>query len=1856
MTDFTLQLLHASDLEGGVDAIERAPNFAAITNFFANDADLADNTLILSAGDNYLSGPFFSAAGDTSSEAGIEVALEDAYEFIYGLEDGFFSQFSEIETDSGRVDIAIMNLIGFDASVLGNHEFDLGTFELADIIAVELAGGFIDEDGILGELENPGTLFPYLAANLDFSADPNLPFLFTDELLNIEEFVLSLDNIAELDAAAAASGNEDDFRPPEGQGNSDFLDFDKIAPSVIAEVDGEQIGIIGLTTPDLASLTSNGAVEVIGPDGAPSDPAVLQGLADIANEQVALLEAQGIDKIVLVSHLQQFSFEQALAPLVNGVDIFLAGGSDFILLDENDEPFGADEAGGPYPVITTNAEGDPAVLLSTNGEYTYVGRLVIDFDENGVLIPESINSVESGAFRTTDQGVIDVLGADNAVIESVGTIADPNNTVGEIAYVLDTVPGQVQNLTGTVEGVVEAQDSNIAGFTDVFLNGIRANVRTEETNLGNLSADANLFYAQQFDPTVTVSLQNAGGIRIQIGDLVSEAGSSESEFLPPQANDFRPEGSVSQLAISDVFRFDNSLTLQTITQADLIDQLENGVELSVPSLDNEPGQFPQIAGVAFSFDPNLPAGDRILSAALVDAEGNPTTVLVKEGEFVGDADAPIRVVINEFLAGLLGDGIDEPDGYTFEALAVADPDFADVINLEELAAPESFNQIEFSGATVNGQVDAVAEFLAANHATPETAFNIADTPVEDDERIQNLAFREDTVLPIIIGDSEATTDQTLASSDPEADLAETFNGGSGNDMISAGAGDDTVNGGAGNDLIDPGAGTNTIEAGAGDDTLQLGSGTHTVNGGEGTDTADFSASETGLTLSLDHGVAQTNGANLVFATPGTDTAEIVAFDPVSQQFFIAGGEFIDVLSSTGELVASIPVGTEVTSVAVSNGLLAAAVPADPSTDPGQVLLFEIAGLTSDSTPSQAFAVGSLPDSLAFTPDGSHIIVANEGEADGVEDEETGEFSLGEGGDPEGSISVIEVATGTVTTLDFTAFNDQQADLEAEGVVFLGQPGVDDTTVAQDLEPEFVTVSADGQTAFVTLQENNAIALIDLSGDTPILTNIVGLGTKDLSVPENALDANDEDGVFNPVTIENAVALFQPDAITTFTIDGQTFIAIANEGDGRDFDVFDLDDTTLDADDFTDPEALQDNETGVGDLEVSPGLGDTDGDGELDQIVALGGRSFSILDTEGNLVFDSENLLETLLGETFPLFFNDGRSDDAGPEPEAITVAEIGDQTFLFVGLERSAGALAFALNLVEGEITADFAGFVTVPVPGGFPLDGDLDDVTAPEGLLVIPAALSPTGQDFIVISDEEQGMTFGFNLNLGATSSTLLTEIENVIGTAFADVIAGAHSNNLLEGGDGDDILTGLDGDDTLLGGNGNDTLNGGEGTDSVDGGEGDDTIDFSEEGAGVIVDLDINSAGTSGTPSQDGALLTAPPAAGGEPIADVDDIENILGSEFGDGLFGNNEVNDIQGGLGDDTIHGFAGDDLLDGGDGTDTVLFTAAPAGVNVDLTAGTATGGAGNDQVLNFENVNGSLNNDTISGTTDNNTLFGNNGDDILAGNGGDDTLDGGEGFDTAVFAGLEADFTVTEDGVNTLVTGATGTTTLTNIEVLQFDDALDPSTLTQVDVESDGTVGSGLIFNTAPVGAGGQATATLTDDVLALGNDADFDNLVGFYQIADAVGGIDTDGDGVADLIPEDIGYAEAALASLVDNFEIRAGSSGDDDLNTTVDELGEVVLAGGQLFAPLVLANGGALGFDGFLTAEAAETDDEFNDAADFAEDQVLYFSFLGANPDGVAHLQSLGGNVFGFEDLPSNLGISDNDFNDAVFSFSFTA
>ncbi|MDJ0826330.1 MAG: DUF4114 domain-containing protein [Rhodobacter sp.] len=498
------------------------------------------------------------------------------------------------------------------------------------------------------------------------------------------------------------------------------------------------------------------------------------------------------------------------------------------------------------------------------------------------------------------------------------------------------------------------------------------------------------------------------------------------------------------------------------------------------------------------------------------------------------------------------------------------------------------------------------------------------------------------------------------------------------------------------------------------------------------------------------------------------------------------------------------------------------------------------------------------------------------------------------------------------------------------------------------------------------------------------------------------------------------------------------------------------------------------------------------------------------------------------------------------------------------------------------------------------------------------------------------------------------LFNFENLAGSALNDLLSGDDGPNLIDGRDGNDVLFGgLGGGptgDTLIGGPGNDTLFGTGDDLTIDGGDGLDVLDL--QGSTVSGNVFLDDDPTDDDFDDEGNFRNLL----GDVLIRLNSVEVVIGSGMDEGLFGSNKANSLFGGAGRDTLEGFGGNDTLDGGPDIDNVNFTASPRAVNVDLGAGTATSNGETDVIRNVENVGGSLFNDRITGDDGANDLFGDAGNDTLIGGGGPDTLRGGLGIDTVIIPGRFNDFLFDDtDKLAIVITDPeTQTVNVLDTEVIEFDDFTYRADNFQTTTRPDGTIEDGFFLDTSPFGTGNTGNIQLTEDVLSLGTEAVFDNFVGFYQIVDTDGGIDTDGDGQADLNPGDAGYAKAALQRAVDDFSLRGGSSGDPTKNTTADEFGDVVLAGGQLFAPFVIANGGALGPDDFILAEEAEDDGIFNDPADEFDDAVIYFPFIEANPDGAAHLRSLGNNVFGFEDLPSNLGISDNDFDDVIFQFNF--
>ena len=520
----------------------------------------------------------------------------------------------------------------------------------------------------------------------------------------------------------------------------------------------------------------------------------------------------------------------------------------------------------------------------------------------------------------------------------------------------------------------------------------------------------------------------------------------------------------------------------------------------------------------------------------------------------------------------------------------------------------------------------------------------------------------------------------------------------------------------------------------------------------------------------------------------TSAAEIVAFDPATRQAFVVNAQSgaVDIFdlsspnaplfSGSLDVVADVAAArgiapatlAAVNSVDVANGVVVAALAAEPSQDPGYIAFYQ----ATDGSFLSAVQVGALPDMVTFAPNGISVLVANEGEPNG-------DYSV----DPNGSVSVIAVAGGfanltdaAVTTLEFGGVMID-ADVRVTGPV--------GTTPAQDLEPEYIAVAADSQTAWVVLQENSAIAELDLSVTPPAFTRVWSTGTKDYSILGNELDASNSDDSIH-IRTWPLRGLFMPDAIATFRFNSVDYLVTANEGDGREYDTW-VDEIRIR--DIVDPgeaaatidlagiaqypgagvdadadmiEDIFENEN-LGRLKVitTEGLADASclaADGQptaactYERLVAYGARSFSIFRADtGELVFDSGSDFERITAQRLGADFNssndenddgDGRSDDKGPEPEAVTLAIINGRRYAFVGLERVGGLMVYdisepqAARFVQYITTRDFTVDAQNPDDSYNDAVGDL----GPESIEFVPASASPNGQPLLLVGNEVSG------------------------------------------------------------------------------------------------------------------------------------------------------------------------------------------------------------------------------------------------------------------------------------------------------------------------------------------------------------------------------------------------------------------------------------------------------------------------------------------------------------------------------------
>jgi hypothetical protein len=480
-------------------------------------------------------------------------------------------------------------------------------------------------------------------------------------------------------------------------------------------------------------------------------------------------------------------------------------------------------------------------------------------------------------------------------------------------------------------------------------------------------------------------------------------------------------------------------------------------------------------------------------------------------------------------------------------------------------------------------------------------------------------------------------------------------------------------------------------------------------------------------------------------------AEIVSYDSQSKLFFVtnAASNSIDVLTLNGKLrsISLAPYGGGVNSVSAYGGNIAVAVQAENKQSKGTVEFF-----THEGVHLKTVKAGALPDMVTFSKNGKIVMSANEGEPS---DDYTN--------DPNGSVTIIDLSNGienaTGTTIDFSSVT-----WSATGMKFYSNDK------AADVEPEYIAINENSTKAYVTLQENNGVAVVDISSKT--IEKIIPLGFKDFSVQGNEIDANNN-GDITLINV-NALGMYQPDSIAVYTVYGEDFFVTANEGDDREYAAYEEETkaSSLAIDPSLDTTGLSAT------VRVTPELGDIDGDGDYDQLYMMGTRSFSIWNSQGVQVFDSGSQLQrhvidkigkqnfntrvddtndaediaklvekgtllTMRGETAYFFEGqDARSEKKGIEPEALALGKIGDTTYAFIGLEKQGG---FMIYDISNPVDPRFVEYHNLIDYTKSPANaGDL----GPEGMVFVPADKSPNGKNLLVVANEVSGTTSFYEIS----------------------------------------------------------------------------------------------------------------------------------------------------------------------------------------------------------------------------------------------------------------------------------------------------------------------------------------------------------------------------------------------------------------------------------------------------------------------------------------------------------------------------
>lgn len=1382
---YRLQLLHFADAEASLLATKTAKNLAALVDKFEDEFA---NSITLSGGDNFLPGPFLNAGTDPSVRAAINAATGSTIA-------------AGVNVPIAAADIAIQNAIGVEASTIGNHEFDLGSRVFRDSFTPGSVSGW------------NGANFVYLSSNLDFSGDSDLNPRFTNTVGN---------GATPTALASTLKG--------------------RIAPAAVLVEGGERIGLIGVTTQILESISSPTGTEVRGFPGGPGANGEVNDMDLLAAQLQPIIDemiAEGINKIILQSHLQQIQFEQLLATKLRGVDIILSAGSDTRLADADDQlvafPGHSPEAEGQYPIVTQGADGGTTLIVNTDNEFTYLGRLVVDFDLQGRIVLDSVTQNQSinGAYASTAETV---AAAYNTTVDNLENTAFAEGTRGDL----------VRDVTDAVQAVINVKDGNLFGFSNVYLEGERAIIRNEETNLGDITADANKAALRDAigDVPYVVSLKNGGGIRSSIGSVSApDPVDGSIDKLPTAANPDagKPAGAISQLDIENALRFDNKLMAFDTTVQGLLNILNWGAGLGPNN-----GGFPQIGGVAYSYDPTRPGnvgttpGSRIRDLALIDENGKTILKLVDNGVILNEVPSTITVIALNFTANG-GDGYPiKANAENFRYLLTDGTLSMPVSEALDFTAPATFASVGITAADLLGEQKAFQDYLQERHGTLETAFNTADTTQAGDLRIQNQAVRTDTVLDAqAVNLNGGVGDETLNGAALDDTLSgnggnDTLFGFGGNDLLQGGGGNDKLYGQTGRDILLGGSGNDLLDGGEQDDRLEGGRGSDDLIGGTGSDTYSYEFGDGSDTI-VEAAAMPGDIDTLVFQ-------DLVASDVRFQKF----GADTQIVLSDGSIITlkGQETGGGIEKVVFANGQeLDRNGIVNAEVNRGPVAVDDTVATVAEDAPSFIIAFADILgndtdadlDTLSITAVSNAIggtveIVAGEGvrftPAANFNGPASFEYTVSDGrnGSDLGKVSFTVTAVNdapattpaNVSTDEDTAFVGQVAATDVDGDALTYSVG----TGLQAPRHGTVTVDANGQYTYTpapNFNGNDSFVIKVSDGIAPPVDAVINV---------TVAPVNDAPTVISPATAQTDEDTPVIGQISASDIDGDTLTYTVGSGaqaaqNGT---------VTVDANGrYTYTPALNFNGSDSFVIKVS------DGTAVVDAVVNV---NIAPVNDAPTAVADAGAAGENEI-RLFDLVGND--TDVEGNLPLSLTGFEVSGVN----GINLSNAAAQSAFSIEGGQLKFS---------PGNL-FDGLNDGETATVSINYTVADsmnAQSTGTFTLTVNGETDANvitgTNGTNLLFGTEGVDLINArgaADFVFANGGNDVVHAGEGNDFVFGGTGNDTINGNGGRDTLFGEGGDDILNGGAGNDLLYGGAGNDTFvfQFSADGSGRDIVFDFRA-----------------------------------------------------------------------------------------------------------------------------------------------------------------------------------------------------------------------------------------------------------------------------------------------------------------------------------------------------------------------------------------------------------------------------